>query len=192
MIALVVATALAMAPAVGTAPAAPAACPEVGWVGFTPTAPYDPAVAAIAAPLWWTSLVFPCPSLAWGVGTASLQGPLPLDGSAGSVALAHSVGLACCGLPLAATGIGLPLVLLESMWVAPVSVLNAMDRDVKCARARRAPSTSSPAPPPPPASSPPASPPSAPKPSRGDPLPLPPEPGASSTSSLSASPSMAF
>lgn len=179
MIAFVVATALAMAPAVGAAPAAPA-CPEVSWVGFTPTAPYDPAVAAVAAPLWWTSLVFPCPALAWGVGTASLQAPLPLDGSSGSVALAHSVGLACCGLPLAATGIGLPLVLLESMWVAPISVLNAMDRDVKCARARRAPPSSS-SPSPPAAPSPATKPMS---PSRRDPLPLPPEPGASSSTSM--------
>lgn len=179
MIAFVVATALAMAP-VGTPPAAPA-CPEVSWVGFTPTAPYDPAVAAVAIPVWWTSLALPCPALAWGVGTASLQAPLPLDGSAGNVALAHSVGLACCGLPLAATGIGLPLVLLESMWVAPISVLNAMDRDVKCARARHGSSSPSPSPSPPPPS--PATKPASP--SRGDPLPLPPEPRASASSSSS-------
>jgi len=185
MIAFVVAAALAMAPAVGTAPASPAACPEVSWVGFAPTAPYDPAVAAVAAPLWWTSLVFPCPSLAWGVGLASLQAPQPLDASAGSVALAHSVALACCGLPLAASVVGLPLVMLESMWVAPVSVLNAMDRDVKCAKARRASSSSSSPPPPPPPPSPsPAAPSKPASPSRADPLPLPPPPAEGAPTSM--------
>lgn len=170
---LVIATALAMASTVGTARATPEACPEISWVGFAPAAPYDPAVAAVATSLWWTSLVVPCPSLAWGVGIASQKAPQPVDASAGSVALAHSVALAVCGVPLAATGIGLPLVLLESMWVAPVSVLNAMDRDVKCAQARRTTVPAPPSPPPPPASSSPTQP----SPSRADPLPLPPPPG---------------
>ena len=192
MSALVIATALAMASAAGTAPTDQTACPETIWVGFAPTAPYDPAVAAVATSLWWTSLVVPCPTLAWGVGIASLSAPQPLDASAGSVALAHSVALAFCGPPLAATGVGLPLVLLESMWIAPVSVLNAMDRDVKCAKGRRAslpasPSSAAPSSPPPSPPSPsppsPSQPPPSPSqpppplsPSRADPLPLPPPP----------------
>ena len=135
-------------------PSSPA-CAEAEWVSFAPKAPYDPAVADIAALVWLPSLLLPCPSVLLGVGLASLSGPLPADGAATGVALGHSVAIACCGLPLAATGIGLPLVALETMWVAPVSVLNALDRDVRCARRREVslPPTS------PPPTSPPASPP---------------------------------
>ena len=129
------------------------ACAEAEWVSFAPKAPYDPAVADIAALVWLPSLLLPCPSVLLGVGLASLSGPLPADGAATSVALGHSVAIACCGLPLAATGIGLPLVALETMWVAPVSVLNALDRDVRCARRREV-------------SSPPALPPTSPAPAK--------------------------
>ena len=143
------------------------ACAEAEWVSFAPKAPYDPAVADIAALVWLPSLLLPCPSVLLGVGLASLSGPLPADGAATSVALGHSVAIACCGLPLAATGIGLPLVALETMWVAPVSVLNALDRDVRCARRREAssPPTS------PPRASPPLAKPTA-RPPSENPLPL--------------------
>ena len=162
---------LPSAPQAG-APALAASCPDAEWVSFAPKTPYDPAVADVAALVWLPNLLLPCPSLFLGVGMASLPGPLPADGHATGVALGHSVGIACCGLPLAATVIGLPLVLLETMWVAPVSVLNALDGDVRCARRREAsmvpkPPTTTPTPPsalPPPDQ---ASP-------RENPLPLPP------------------
>ena len=123
------------------------ACPEASWVSFSPAAPFDPAVADVAALVWLPNLLFPCPSLFLGVGQASLKASLPPGGSAGGVALGHSVFIACCGLPLASTIIGLPLVALETMWVAPVSVLNALDRDVRCARQARARVPPSPTPP---------------------------------------------
>lgn len=152
--------------ATGRAPA----CPEASWVSFSPAAPYDPAVADVAAVVWLPNLLFPCPSLFLGVGHASLQGPLPQNGSATGVALGHSIFIACCGLPLASTIIGAPLVALETMWVAPVSVLNALDRDVRCARGERAtmPAPSTPTPKAPAARSG-----RAPGPSRTDPLPPP-------------------
>jgi len=165
---------LPSAPQAGAPPqAAPgASCPDAEWVSFAPKAPYDHAVADVAALVWLPNLLLPCPSLFLGVGMASLPGPLPADGHATGVALGHSVGIACCGLPLAATVIGLPLVMLETMWVAPVSVLNALDGDVRCARRREAsmvpkppsPTPTTPTGPPPPDQAPP----------RENPLPLPP------------------
>ena len=70
------------------------ACAEAEWVSFAPKAPYDPAVADIAALVWLPSLLLPCPSVLLGVGLASLSGPLPADGAATSVALGHSVAIA--------------------------------------------------------------------------------------------------
>jgi hypothetical protein len=164
-------------PLTASSPSTSSSCPDAAWVSFWPEAPYDPAVADVAALVWLPNLLFPCPALFLGMGQASLKGPLPKGGSATGIALGHSIAIGCCGLPLAATIIGAPLVALETAWIAPVSVLNALDRDVRCARQN----TSAKRPAPPSAKSPPSSSSSLPPPSSTTPTP---NPGASRSDPL--------
>src|SRR5690606_11031504 len=107
-------------------------CEDAPWVSFSPQTPFSPEVADVAAIVWLPNLFFPCPSLFLAVGEASLQGPLAVDRHAGRVALAHTAFIFCCAPTLAATIVGLPIAMLETLWVAPVSTLNALDRDVRC------------------------------------------------------------
>lgn len=151
---------------------APAAsCPETEWVSFVPNTPYTPEVQAIVPFVWLPQFFFPCPMLGYAIGSAQL--PLSIaGGSAQGVALLHSA-IMFFGWPVFVFSlVGIPLLWLETYYVAPVSILNALDRDVRCARAGRLGASSSsssgasPRPPPPPNTMAPAAP-------TTNPLPLP-------------------
>ncbi len=96
--------------------------------------PYTREVADVVPSVWLPSLLLPCPSVGWSIGQGQITAPMG-DASSGNVALAHSVCIGLCWLPAVISIVGIPLLLLEQMYIAPVSTLNALDRDVRCGRA---------------------------------------------------------
>ncbi len=151
-------------------------CPDAEWVSFSMRTPYTPEVQDVVPSVWLPQLLLPCPLLGYGIGAGQL--PMSItDGSAGNIALAHTI---CIGLgywPCVLSIIGIPLLWLETWYVAPITVLNAIDRDVRCAHAGKlasasssSPSTVSPTPPP---STRPTTPVTPTPPRREEPLPLP-------------------
>ena len=131
------------------------ACQDPELVSYTMKTPYTPEVAAIVPTVWIPHLLVPCPAIGWAIGQSQLEMPI-LDGRAQNIALLHSAFVVLCYFPLAFSVIGIPLLLIEQLYIAPVSILNALDRDVRCAKEGAAPRTTTkkPPPPPPPAANP--------------------------------------
>lgn len=156
-------------------------CPEAEWVSFSLRTPYTPEVQQIVPSVWLPSLLFPCPFLGESIGAAQL--PVGIgDGSAGNIALAHSICIGLAWWPCVISILGIPVLLAEQYYVAPVTILNAMDRDVRCARAGALKPTSTPPPTTPatttPTTKPPTTTPAPPR--REDALPPPPPPPSNS------------
>lgn len=165
-------------------------CPDAEWVSFSMRTPYTAEVQEVVPSVWLPQLLLPCPFLGYGVGAGQLSVSIS-DGSAGNIALAHSICIALGYWPCVLSIIGIPLLWLETWYVAPITVLNAMDRDVRCAHANKLRPSTTPAPAPAPTTpTPPTTtkPPLAPTPPRREePLP-PPGPSPNSSSSLKEAP----
>jgi hypothetical protein len=109
------------------------ACRDPELVAFTMNTPYTAEVAALVPSVWIPHFLVPCPAVGWAIGQSQLAMELP-DSRSQNVALLHSAAVILIYLPAVFSIIGIPLLMIEQLYIAPVSIMNALDRDVRCAR----------------------------------------------------------
>ncbi|MDP2344232.1 MAG: hypothetical protein Q8O67_24955 [Deltaproteobacteria bacterium] len=119
------------------------ACRDPDLVSFTMKTPYSPEVADIVFSVWIPHFIVPCPAIGWAIGQSQL--PMVItDARAQNIALLHSAAIILLYLPAVFTIVGIPFLFIELFYIAPVSIINALDRDVRCAKQGGAPLTPTP------------------------------------------------
>lgn len=119
------------------------ACRDPDLVSFAMKTPYSPEIADIVFSVWIPHFIVPCPALGWAIGQSQL--PMVIsDARAQNIALLHSAAIILGYIPAVFSIIGIPFLLIEIYYIAPVSIINALDRDVRCAKQSGAPLTPTP------------------------------------------------
>ena len=111
------------------------ACRDPDLVSFAMKTPYTPEVAELAPSVWIPNFLMPCPAIGWAIGQSQLAENI-VDGRAQNIALLHTAGIVLCYFPAIFSLVGIPFLMIEILYVAPVSIINALDRDVRCAHDR--------------------------------------------------------